>query len=388
MNWTRRALPLLLLSFGLFLLGCAEKLDEPLSTEYSTMIGEVKSLGGIHVNKNITHLFQDENGEIYYAYSSRYNLDESSKKGDTFEIYGSVSEYENIDKPVLEIRRLSEAPEEVLEAKNETWMDYSSSQFGFSLKYHSDWVLEESAEIVSWNKAHEDGLASVIQVLVHSESLTTLGSDEAAVREADLRRALALLYPSEFDGAELNQIGADQQMALHSVSPAKNEFYFMARDSDLYELYFMPNTSDPLELATLSSQFNEMVNSFRFGAKSMDSEKTTGVAETVEADVTEPAEVEDYRTFESTPFHFSILYPEDWYFSGGMGGYDFAQDPIEDGSSILIRLDINVRNSEGESYSNGQISLTKKVGDIYYTVAAKPEYKSVLQTMIDSIKPF
>jgi hypothetical protein len=379
MTWTRRALPLLFLSFGLFLLGCAEKLDEPLSTEYSTMIGEVKSLGGIHVNKNITHLFQDENGEIYYAYSSRYDLDESSKKGDTFEIYGSVSEYENIDKPVLEIRRLSEAPEEVLEAKNETWMDYSSSQFGFSLKYHSDWALEESAETVSWNKPHEDGLASVIQVLIHPDSLTTLGSDEAAVREADLRRALNALYPSEFDEAELNQIGADQQMALHSVSPAKNEFYFMARDSDLYELYFMPNTSDPLELASLSSQFNEMVNSFRFGTKS------------VEADVTEPAEsaeVEDYRTFESTPFHFSILYPEDWYFSGGMGGYDFAQDPIEDGSPILIRLDINVRNSEGESYSNGQASLTKKIGDTHYTLSAQPEYKSVLQTMIDSIKPF
>ncbi len=60
---------------------CGSDISEPLTRDYETIDGEIQSLGGIKVNKSISHLFESEDDEIYYAYSERYDLDDEEYFG-------------------------------------------------------------------------------------------------------------------------------------------------------------------------------------------------------------------------------------------------------------------------------------------------------------------
>ena len=83
----------ILCASSFFLTACGqEKLAEPTDRSYETYIGEIQSLGGIRVNKTITHLFETEDGEILYAYSDRYDLDDDKYK-DVVEAYGAALTY-------------------------------------------------------------------------------------------------------------------------------------------------------------------------------------------------------------------------------------------------------------------------------------------------------
>src|SRR3989338_10115385 len=96
-------------SLSLFTSACgSSELTEYTSREYETYNGEFKSLGGIEVQDQITHLFETDDGDILYAYSDRYDLEDEAYFGKRVEAYGVVSVYEELDKPLFEVKRITE----------------------------------------------------------------------------------------------------------------------------------------------------------------------------------------------------------------------------------------------------------------------------------------
>ena len=149
---------LLLTLSSLSLLGCkSQELSEALTRDYETIEGQITSLGGIRVNKVITSVFQSEDGQVFYAYSDRYDLNDAQYSGKKIEAYGLVTSHEELDKSLFEIRMINDVVEEAVEVLTVENKEYSNQTMGFKLIYSNDWVLAEDPSSISFTAPVETG---------------------------------------------------------------------------------------------------------------------------------------------------------------------------------------------------------------------------------------
>ncbi len=388
---------------ALFLFGCkSQELSEATGRDYQTYDGELKSLGGIRVNKIVTNVFQSDEGDVYYAYSERYDLSDSKYTGKRIEAYGLVTTHDELDKELFEIRRISDAPEIKVEGTAVENKEYSNEKIGFKLTYSSDWTIEESVSSVIFTaplvKQEASGTGSVIddfqdnvQVLKTGAKLVTSTADSLDARADDIRNFVRANYTELVGvGSELSYFGVDKLFAVKYKTSDGDQFYFAPRADALYEIsYAHSNKGDKVKYTNV---FYDMIATFRFiPAESNTGGEVTGET-VVKTDVEPTAETlaipapTGYREFESNPFKFKILYPSSWYYSGGSSGYDFSNVPIEDDSEALIRLDLSESGTVGIAASGDKVTVTVKVGDRYYVLSGVIELKGVLETMSKSIE--
>jgi hypothetical protein len=420
----------LILSLGLSLTGCfgGEELEEPLSRNYETYNGEFMSLGSIKVNKIVTHMFETDGGDILYAYSDRYDLDDKDYFDTRVEAYGVVMEYESLDKDLFEIRRITEADEIDENDENVLDVEYKDTDLGVSFTYPDSWTLtslrdgiqlEAPEVVIERDEDADEGVESdaivddnrdelpidpdYVIISNVGEVLDTTSEDDDTTRTADIKSYASANYP-HFVGlsAEMSYIGVDGQISVKYKTDSGDTTYFVPRGSELFELsYVHPSEEDGDKLKN-SNTFSGIVASFRFlpyGDEELEEEVEDIVEEVIEdeeevvVEEIEEEEVEDiveevisgdasdYREFESNPYNFKISYPKSWYYSGGSGGYDFSNEPIEDDIDPAIRLDLNLRSSEGTSSTE----VTVLVDGRYYTLTGPAEYADVMKYMANSI---
>ncbi|MFT7184511.1 MAG: hypothetical protein ACI9QC_000854 [Oceanicoccus sp.] len=406
------ALTLLLASCG------GSQLEEPLTQEYETIVGEFLSLGSITVDSSITHLFEDEEGNIYYAYSDRYDLDD--ELSGRLEVAGLVMDYESLDKPALNVTRITEAPEEIVNDTEVTMVNYTDTDLGFIMNYPDNWTFESfrdsiklsSPEIEPEEEDDEAIEIDIVVVAILEATLRTTSDDEMEARATDVRTQVSIIYSDLGNtDSQVTMIGVDQQFALRYKTESGNVSYFIPQGSGLMELSFYQGSElSPIENSNI---FSELVTSFRLlptgdnGEFIKDEEETKevdgteeveeeAIVEEVEKTEEEIKEVEEndpnqvtvsgFREFESNPYQFKMSYPGSWYYSGESQGYNFATDPIEDDTASLIRMDINSASNTGVVRTNADVQITVEVSGQFYTLIGPKEYEHVMQEMAESIE--
>lgn len=419
-----------LCALSLLATGCnSDEELEPLSRDYESLMGEVQSLGGVRVNKLVSHLFEDEDGEIYYAFSDRYDLGDPDYFGVPVEAYGVVMQYDeaDFDKPVFEIRRLSEAELTEEEVEEAELLTYKNSDLGVSFVYSDAWSLselkdavtltaplpemEEGSESVDEEESSEDVEPDYVVLSRMAAGLERTSDDDSADRASEIRAYVRTNYSYLFGvESDLAYVGVDSQFAVRYKTETGDVIYFIPRGSDLVELAFYHPS--PINKIASANGFSELVSSFRFMPDGADDE-----SEPEEEDAEEEAPVEEeeepeeepleeepaaepevetdpgpslsfeaYREFESNPYKFKMSYPKPWYYSGGSGGYDFSDEPIEDDTEVLIRLDLKDSGVVGTVTSGQSMTVTVEVKGRYYVLSGDQSFKEVLQAMAESIE--
>ncbi len=406
---------IILVAFSLTLLltSCGdEKLGEPLTRDYETYVGELKSLGNIDVQDVITHLFETEDGDILYSYSTRYDLDSEDYFGKAVEAYGVMTTYENLDKPLFEIKRITDAPEEDEETEEVTMVDYQDPDFGFSMTYPSNWTLSttpssvileaplptvDSEEVDVESSTNEQDSIVIVRT---DASLEKTSEDPQEDRATEVRSFVSSNYSSLASAeSELAYVGPDRLLAVRYKMTDGDTLYFVPRSDELFELsYYHEGDSDETRMDN-SNVFSSLVSGFRFTPLGEGSD----TEETQESDASEPEDEEgtstttngtptaeqvsfnSYRDLESKPYEFKMSYPGNWYYSGSSTGYNFADKAMEEGDEGIITMAYNASKTEGVTRSSDSVTITVEEGGRYYTLTGPAEYETVMQTMADSI---
>lgn len=372
---------------------CGSDISEPLTRDYETIDGEIQSLGGIKVNKSISHLFESEDDEIYYAYSERYDLDDEEYFGKKIEAYGVIMTFEEIDKKVFEIRRISEVSEDEEEEFDVENVDYQSG-LGFTLEYPNNWLKEDLSDSVMFTSPakpedpdpENTGVEFTPDFIIIAKTDAVLAKtslDPSEDRASEIRDFVRSNYDNLVGTSnDLSSIGVDQLFSIKYKAGADIS-YFVPRNDELFEIsFYHPGDDDSVSNGII---FSEILSSFRFIPEGYSEPEESIEEVTEETSSGEQLSVKGYLSFESKPFSFKISYPSSWYYSGGTSGYDFSPEPIEDDTVAIIRLDLSSSGTVGTTKSGAKTNITVKVGDRYYKLSGASEYASIMQTMADSI---
>lgn len=127
--------------------GGEEEIVEPV---FETYEGTLKSLGGIRVSDNATHLLQTEDGDIFYVYSEKFDLDDEDYLGNVLEVYGEVTEASEKGKDVLKITEVDVLEIEEEEADEIKEQTYEDKGLGFALEISSDWEVDRHSDYVKF----------------------------------------------------------------------------------------------------------------------------------------------------------------------------------------------------------------------------------------------
>lgn len=400
-----RSLLITLLGSAVLLSACAsEELGEPLTRDYDTFVGEFTSLGSVKVNPIVTHLFETTDGEILYAYSDRYDLDEYTVP---MEAYGVLSSYEDYDKSFFEIKRLTEADEIIDDEEEVTEVEYRNSSFGAMTTIYSNWEVEENSP--SWvtftlpiPTPSEDEVVVDQEPLTHdsidwvlfTDALTSTSEDTETIRAEDVRAYVYLNY-TDLAGieGELTHVGPDQVLAIRYKTATGDIFVFVPRGSDLLEMSYHYLYMDDALRIQHSNLFSNTLNKFRFipdDGSEID-ESTEEVGEAIDTEASESSAVQvsisKFASFSSSSFGFTMSYPSNWYYSGGSTGYAFDDEELESpNAESILQLKFNSTTTEGIERGGPNVSVTKKVESRYYTLVGPAEYETVMETMLNSIQ--
>lgn len=406
---------------GLLLNACSsDELDAELTSDYGTYVGEFKSLGGVEVQDIITHIFETEDGDILYAYSDRYDLDDDDYFGVEVKAYGLVTTYENLDKPLFEVKQITDAPDEDEEAEEVTMVDYQDPDFGFSMSYPSNWeltttptsvILEAPVKVEESEATEEEEMTIQIEeieqaqittpslrdsiVIARTDAvLTKTSEDTQEDRAMEMRTYVSAEYPELASVEnELTYVGPDRLLSVRYKTGNGGTFYFVPRAEELFELgYYHESESDADRLEN-SNVFSSLASGFQFtpygeGDGASEEEEKPEEEEVEESEEMTPEKPEEtstsdieqvsfksYRELESVPYEFKMSYPGNWYYSGSSTGYIFSDAPIEDDATTGI-----ITMAFG---GTGSVSI--EVDGRTYTFTGPVEYESVMQTMADSI---
>lgn len=324
---------------------------------------------------------------------------------------------------------VTERPKEPTETEKEavskiTWVDYKSTNFGVSLKYPDNWVIDESEQgfLNFTPKSFSDQPSPYFVKIVKLDNY-----DNKTLTE----------YLNLEDDYSMSKIGVDDLVAIKRPEPPESfsHFYYVERSPYIYKFVYM-NLDDKLDYVS-NQVFYEILNSFRFipftstateetttateestdteaeEVTGEESEATTPETETLtETDTktttetetpteegisTESSSEEDMQYFVSGPYKFKALYPSSWYYNGvHLGGqdnilhrYSFSEEPS---GETVITLDIvdEAMPSEAQDVSGHQIyKVTGGSKTIIYTTISKQVYKlsapSDMQDLADKI---
>lgn len=376
--------------------GCfGNKLSEPTSRDYDTYTGEFKSLAGIRVNKSITHLFETDEGDILYAYSDRYDLSDERYLDARVEAYGLVLNYEEMDKPVFEVRRISEASEEA-NPEEVTMVPYKDTQLGISFEYPSNWTLNaeiSSALLLSAPEleaspsdiaSSETKIPDYISFNLIPEVLKTTNDTPKTERLMEVKTwatSESLELSNNVSGEEV-LVGPDQVAGVKFNTTSGNAYYYIPRGADLLEVSLGNGDGD----ASSGLQvFGSIMASFRFLPQ--DGSAEVAPEESPLEPSMDQVSFTKYSTFSSKAYAFEGSYPSPWFYSGNNGGYDFAAQSLEkDDTEVLIRLDINSGQPIGVVKQGEKVQVTVDFNGKAFSFSGAPEYQDVMQQMAKSLK--
>lgn len=406
---------LLLGAFALTACG-GQELGDPLTRNYEIYRGELKSLKGIEVNERITHLFETEEGDILYSFSERYDLDEET--GKPVEAYGVINTYANLEKPVFEIRRLSDYDPEMTDEEEVTLQNFQNDSLGFSFTYPSDWTLESSPNSLSLTAPQEEETlededdnttetsTDTIFIARLEADLTRSVEDSLEDRLSEIRTYVSAQYPElKALTGEARDVGPDGLLSVQYKMEDGSVYYFVPRTEDLFELSYHHETGNQEDRLSNGNTFSSLVSSFRFmpyGAE-VPADGSDGSDDSVEDDEdpdfdpepqdevssVEQIEFNKYVELSSTPFQFTMQIPSSFYYQGDSAGYNFDLEDLEEleegGEGPLLRMDFNASQTEGVRREGDTVSITVQEGNRYYTLNGPLEYEAVMKTMADSI---
>ncbi len=439
----KRTLPVFFAALSILVTGCfSQQLEEPTSRDYQTLVGEFKSLGGIRVNKTITHLFEEEDGDIFYTYSDRYSLDDNDYFNTTLEVYGVVMDYDSLDKPVLQVKRISDAPKEDAVDFDVEAVPYKDTELGFGLSYPNNWtldVLRDSIridaplpEVDSEEETAEDVELSPDFIIVAElgAELETNSDSTDEERQNEIQAYVEAQYP-ELAGLtpEKALVGPDKLFALTYKFDQGNQHYFVPRSGSLFEISFYHTDEEDGDRIQNTNTFSTIVSSFRFLSQDADDETESAeetldepeteldaedaeptVEEDLDAAETEEASVEEvpvaeeasssqiagseaaitfdsFAKFESRPFGFKGQYPALWYYAGNTGGYDFGPDSFADDEvKGVIRLELKSSGTVGSVDLGANARVTVELDGQYFILTGPDEYQSTMEIMAESIE--
>lgn len=411
------------LGLAVFLSACGSgsSLGDSLTREYNTYNGEFKSLGSVKVNDLVTHLFEEDDGTILYAYSTRYDLNENLNT--RVEAYGVITTYETLDKPLFEVKRINTAMEEVTTTETVTTVDYKNAGLGITFRYPSNWtvttedstrtildaplpVTDETAVSSGTDVAPDASTTALTEALPQANEaefvklpagLNLTSSDDQDARAAEIRSYASGHFP-DLAGVtgDLTYVGTDRVVGVRYKLDAGDIYIFAPRGADLFELHFHYLAANDSVRIDDSNTFTSMVAGFRFipiGGETSTTEPSTPPATPTTPETTTPAPsvtqstVSKWTSLSSNAFEFTMSVPAAWYYVGGSTGYVFDLQAIEDVNATgVAKLAFNSTTTEGRSSSGDSVSLTKKVESRYYTLTGLAEYETIMQTMLDSIK--
>lgn len=398
---------LLLIAFlsSTFLLNACNKQDlsEPLTREYDDYIGEFKSLGSLEVVPEITHLFETEDGEILYTFSTRYDLDDAEYFGKKVSAYGVVTTYENLDKSLFEVKRISEAPaeDEVLEV---TSITVSKGELGVSFSYPSDWTLGNEQDAIRLvapstidSQEEVDGVGTTerdeILIVKVDAGLNKTSEDSQEDRATEVREYVQAHY-SELHGmqGEMSYVGPDRLFSIHYKTEGDDVTYFVPRETQLFALAYSHKSGTDQDRLDNGNVFSSLMSGFQFvpyGEETLEGNEGAANEEAIEeeneASSTEQVSFTEMSELESTSFAFKMSYPEPWYYWGDSSGFYFDDAPLESSEGAILRVLFNSTTVEGTSRSGDTVSITIKEGDRYYTVTGPDAYENVMRSMANSI---
>ncbi len=402
----------------------SDSLSDALTREDETYVGEFKSLGGVEVQDVITHLFETEDGDVLYAYSDRYDLDSSDYDGVNVEAYGMVTTYEDLDKPLFEVQRITDAPLVDETATEVTMLDYQNPSLGFSMSYPSDWTVdvktssvvltapivaaEEQEGVEEFDlKAEEPVMNPVvepsldtIEISQMDAALVKTSEDTQEDRAAEVRSYVVAHYASLVAAeSELAYVGTDRLLSVRYKTSTGNTFYFIPREEKLYELSYNHESESDTDRLTNSNTFATLASGFRFTTygELMESPETPVVEEDEPIETEEPetttvtptegqVSFSNYRELESKPYEFKMSYPGNWYYAGSSTGYTFSDTSTDDeDSKAILTMTFNGAQKVGFTLSGDTASVTVEVEGRSYTISGPAEYQSAMQIMADSI---
>lgn len=376
------------LLFPAIFISCGEEeeaINSPLSTSSETLQGEFDPIGSVGIELGIdiepTHLFEAEDGTVYYAYSNNLELSDSEYKEGEFEVYGSISFYENVSKGIFEVRMITPLGDEEKDNEDEEddtdseMQSYTSQTLGISFSYPEDWTLnsyEDSLQIQAPEDSAQGGNYIILASLGEVSGLSE-GNTESETLQAV--KAYVTTYYGQISEVtpSTQNIGKDGEFAVRYALSNGTLIYLIPRGKDLYEISFYVRSEEN----SSSSEFIQLLNSVDFTTSSSnDSEETI-----------ELTPIDGYEELESPYLGFSILYPDTYYYMGDITGYSFSDEPLDEGGKAILRVELSSTGTEGTSQEGNQINITVKVDDTYYTLTGPEDFTDVLQTMADSITP-
>lgn len=416
------------LGLAVFLSACGSgsTLGDSLTREYNTYNGEFKSLGSVKVNDLVTHLFEEDDGTILYAYSTRYDLNENLNT--RVEAYGVITTYATLDKPLFEVKRINTATEEVTTTETVTMVDYKNAGLGITFSYPSNWTVktEDSTRTIldaplpvsdatavssGTDVAPDASTTALTEALPQANEaefvklpagLTLTSSDEQEARATEIRSYASSHFP-DLAGVtgDLTYVGTDRIVGVSYKLNGGDIYIFAPRGTDLFELHFHYLAVNDSVRIDDSNTFTGMVAGFRFIPTGSDTSTDTATTPDATTSSTTPvvpvtttptpsvtqSTVSKWTTLSSNAFEFTMSVPAAWYYVGGSTGYVFDLQAIEDVNATgVAKLAFNSTTTEGRSSSGDSVSLTKKVESRYYTLTGLAEYETIMKTMLDSIK--
>ncbi len=382
-------------------------LSEPLTREYETYTGTFTSLGSIKISSSATHLFETNEGEVLYAFSDRYDLDDYDTP---MEAYGTVTTYTELDKPLFEVSRLTEAEESTTEIEEVTKVEYRNVELGVMSKIYSNWEVETNAQsgLVSFKMplppsisiddtsapgeepSESIPLQDTIDLIYFKEALKTTADASIEDRAADIQNYVIQNY-QDLDTVTPDQItvGVDRVPGVRYKAAAGDVYVFIPRNKDLMELsYHYLHMDDALRIQN-TNLFSGFLNDFRFIPADTveDTTETVTTSDDVTAPTVTQVEFSKFSSFSSTAFMFSMSYPAAWYYAGGSTGYSFSDQSLDDvNAQSILKLEFNTGDAEGTVRNGDLVSITKKVESRTYSLTGSAEYEMLMKTMLDSIQ--
>ncbi|MFA5855085.1 MAG: hypothetical protein WC846_02220 [Candidatus Gracilibacteria bacterium] len=418
---------------SLFLTSCGQEEDDlsnPLTRTDETHIGTFMPLGSIKIHSSVTHLFETDDGDVLYAFSDRYDLDSSEYAGVRVEAYGTVSTYESLDKPLYEVKRITDAP--AIDAPEEvTSVEYKNTTIGVSFTYPSNWKMEEKLNMISLAEPEkkvengdtlpldeaetehtvkaitgETGTPDSIWAVKIEAGLTKTSTDENGLRSEEI----ATYVKSEYADltaltGDLTYVGADEQFSLRYKTENGDIYYFIPRETSLYELSYQHTNKDDSLLLDNTNVFSNLVATFRFLPKDGETtEVIPGTSADAQADavpMTEGPSVSQVEISKFAPLTsnlgFSMSYPASWYYLGSNAKYiftdqkiDFATATVDNTTPVLTltwsSIEETGMSTTGTMRNGDNVSVTFIATPMlsFGTLTGDAKYEELMQKMADS----
>lgn len=414
-HWTS-ALVITLLSTLLFS-GCSfsnssEKLPIGETVLYQ---GTLQSLGGVRLESEATHLFVREDGTVFYATSTIYDLSDADYANRLLSISGTLTKTEDDKaKDLLLIKSLGFVSLTNPSPTPITRDTYVNERLGFAMMVRSDWTIVESGvpEKMTFQSPQLDPTTSTDTVTV----LKPQGNPEGMPIE-EWVKFYGFEGAGEIPVPYVKQVVSADQFPAIRIDSEGVITYYIAAGSQVFTLNHIEQRGDgnDLEYSTL---FADMLYSFDPLADGQREEALAPVAGPVnepgpkaDDEVSEtPVTVEnaapttdyglpaidspspipsDFAVLESSTLHLRMGYPKLWYWSRDGLSIHFMEK--EDDETALVTLEIldGSVDEYGDGVS-GDIVWAKVPRDdsTYYRVSGDKAYAADIKAMAQSISRF